>query len=99
MSLRRAKRVFTFRGEILFDIFSQVKFTCNVCDTTNIKRVSPRGWNAGTVLARCDGCEKVHKLIDNLKVFHELKGEPHLDTVYLEPSFLSALKHPLETPS
>ena len=54
----------------------QVKFTCKVCDTTSVKRVSPHGWSRGTVLAKCDGCDNIHKLWDHLKVFHELKGKP-----------------------
>jgi len=52
----------------------KVKFTCKICDTTTVKRVSPHGWSRGTVLAKCDGCDNIHKLWDHLNVFHELKG-------------------------
>lgn len=52
----------------------KVKFTCKMCETTSVKRVSPHGWTAGSVFAKCDGCGVVHKLVDNLKIFHEFKG-------------------------
>jgi len=52
----------------------RMRFTCNLCGETNEKEVNPRAWTTGSVFARCSGCEAVHKLKDNLKIFHELKG-------------------------
>lgn len=43
-------------------------FTCNLCGQSNSKRVNPIAWERGSVFARCDGCDVVHKLKDNLKV-------------------------------
>ncbi|KAK9815312.1 hypothetical protein WJX72_001513 [[Myrmecia] bisecta] len=52
----------------------KVQFTCNLCGTSNTKAVNPHAWTAGSVFARCEGCQVIHKLTDNLKIFHELSG-------------------------
>lgn len=39
-----------------------------------MKAVNPRAWATGTVFGRCDGCQVIHKLTDNLELFHELSG-------------------------
>ncbi|BDA48650.1 probable mitochondrial protein import protein ZIM17 at C-terminar half [Coccomyxa sp. Obi] len=52
----------------------KVQFTCNLCGETTTKRVNPHAWENGTVFAECSGCKVKHKLIDNLKLFHELRG-------------------------
>ena len=54
--------------------FVQVKFTCKRCGTSSLKAVNPHAWATGTVFARCDGCQVIHKLTDNLELFHELAG-------------------------
>ncbi|PRW20862.1 Fructose-1-phosphate phosphatase [Chlorella sorokiniana] len=51
-----------------------LRFTCNLCGETNDCEVNPHAWNKGSVFARCQGCTAVHKLRDNLKIFHELAG-------------------------
>jgi hypothetical protein len=40
-----------------------VKFTCNLCGETTVKRVNPHAWANGTVFAECSGCRVKHKLI------------------------------------
>jgi len=52
----------------------KIKFTCRVCNSINIKPINPHAWQKGSVFARCSGCNITHKLIDNLKLFHELNG-------------------------
>ncbi|KFM24460.1 Fructose-1-phosphate phosphatase YqaB [Auxenochlorella protothecoides] len=54
----------------------KVRFTCNLCGTQNTKRVNPHAWHAGSVFARCAGCQGVHKLQDNLEVFFETGHAP-----------------------
>ncbi len=39
-----------------------------------MKAVNPHAWATGTVFGRCDGCQVIHKLTDNLELFHELSG-------------------------
>lgn len=50
---------------------AQVRFTCNLCGNTYVKPVNPHAWKNGSVFARCDECDVVHKLVDGLKLFHE----------------------------
>lgn len=52
----------------------QVRYTCKRCGTTTTKAVNPHAWATGTVFGRCDGCQVIHKLTDNLELFHELSG-------------------------
>ena len=53
---------------------ARVSFTCKLCKTRNIARpVNPLAWDSGSVFIQCDRCEVVHKLKDNLKIFHELR--------------------------
>lgn len=54
--------------------FVQVKFICKRCGTSSLKAVNPHAWATGTVFARCDGCQVIHKLTDNLELFHEVAG-------------------------
>lgn len=53
---------------------SKVKFSCNRCGAVNIKPVNPHAYASGSVFAKCGSCNITHKLIDNLKLFHELSG-------------------------
>ncbi|KAK9808502.1 hypothetical protein WJX73_002082 [Symbiochloris irregularis] len=69
----------------------RVRFTCNLCGEVNTKPVNPHAWNEGAVFARCEGCQVIHKLTDNLKLFHELKG-PIYNT--LTPEQIHSLKIP-----
>ncbi|KAL4424867.1 hypothetical protein ABPG77_002090 [Micractinium sp. CCAP 211/92] len=51
-----------------------LRFTCNLCGEVNDCEVNPHAWDKGSVFARCEGCTAVHKLKDNLRIFHELAG-------------------------
>ncbi|XP_024376896.1 uncharacterized protein [Physcomitrium patens] len=52
----------------------RVAFTCNVCGHRSIRAINPHAYTDGTVFVQCEGCDVFHKLVDNLKLFHELKG-------------------------
>lgn len=52
----------------------KIKFKCKLCNATTIKPINPHAWTSGSVFARCGRCNITHKLIDNLKLFHELAG-------------------------
>jgi hypothetical protein len=63
-----------------------VRYTCKLCGTTSLKAVNPHAWTVGSVFGRCDGCGVVHKIIDNLNIFHEMKGDvfaPRIDPTKL----------------
>lgn len=52
----------------------KVRFTCRRCGATSIRPVSLHAFRAGSVFARCGRCHVTHKLVDNLKLFHEMAG-------------------------
>lgn len=53
----------------------RVSFTCKLCLERNVNRpVNPDAWKTGSVFIKC-GCGAVHKMKDNLKIFHELQGD------------------------
>lgn len=53
---------------------ARIRFTCRRCGATTQRPVNPHAWRRGTVFATCGGCGVTHKLVDNLKLFHELSG-------------------------
>lgn len=57
----------------------KIKFTCKRCGATSIRPINIHAWREGTVFARCGRCHVTHKLIDNLRLFHEMQG-PVFDT-------------------
>ena len=52
----------------------QVAFTCNACQHRSTKAINPSAYKTGTVFVQCEGCFVHHKLIDNLKLFHDMSG-------------------------
>eukprot|EP00877_Chromochloris_zofingiensis_P005608 jgi/Chrzof1/15048/Cz09g25070.t1 len=64
-----------------------MKFTCLRCGATNIKPVSPHAWAEGSVFARCAKCKVIHKVVDNLNIFHELAGPVFNNPVPLPDDF------------
>ncbi|KAK9837850.1 hypothetical protein WJX74_006198 [Apatococcus lobatus] len=55
-----------------------VQYTCKRCGTVSTKLVNPHVWATGSVFARCNGCGVIHKLMDNLRVYHEVSGRGSL---------------------
>jgi hypothetical protein len=53
---------------------ARIRFTCRRCGATTQRPINPHAWRRGTVFATCGGCGVTHKLIDNLRLFHELSG-------------------------
>ncbi|KAK7268271.1 hypothetical protein RIF29_20967 [Crotalaria pallida] len=47
-------------------------FTCKVCETRSVKTASRESYEKGVVVARCEGCDNLHLIADNLGWF----GEP-----------------------
>ena len=65
----------------------RVSFTCNLCLERNLNRpVNPEAWKTGSVFVKCH-CGAVHKMKDNLKIFHELHGDV-FPPVHQRESFL-----------
>eukprot|EP00252_Welwitschia_mirabilis_P024484 TRINITY_DN7289_c0_g1_i1.p1 TRINITY_DN7289_c0_g1~~TRINITY_DN7289_c0_g1_i1.p1 ORF type:complete len:217 (-),score=33.18 TRINITY_DN7289_c0_g1_i1:190-840(-) len=52
----------------------RVAFTCGVCGQRTTRAINPHAYTDGTVFVQCAGCDVYHKLVDNLNLFHDLKG-------------------------
>eukprot|EP01018_Ginkgo_biloba_P013355 Gb_31453 [translate_table: standard] len=52
----------------------RVAFTCSVCGQRTTRAINPHAYTDGTVFVQCAGCDVFHKLVDNLNLFHEIKG-------------------------
>jgi len=52
----------------------RVAFTCNLCGHRTTRAINPHAYTDGTVFVQCGGCSVYHKLVDNLNLFHEMKG-------------------------
>lgn len=63
-----------------------VEFTCNKCGERTTRAINPHAYKEGTVFVQCKGCDVFHKLVDNLNLFHELKG-PVFGPSYKNPNF------------
>lgn len=48
-------------------------FTCKVCNTRSGKTFSKHSYHSGVVLIRCDCCNKLHLVADNLGWFRDKK--------------------------
>ena len=46
-------------------------FTCNKCNTRGGKTFSKDSYQKGVVLIRCDGCDSLHLVADNLGWFRD----------------------------
>lgn len=46
-------------------------FTCNKCNTRGGKTFSKDSYNKGVVIIRCDGCDSLHLVADNLGWFRD----------------------------
>ncbi|CAI9759754.1 unnamed protein product [Fraxinus pennsylvanica] len=46
-------------------------FTCEVCDTSSVKTVCCESYDKGVVVVRCDGCNNLHPIVDQLRWFEE----------------------------
>ena len=46
-------------------------FTCEVCETKSVRSISKQSYHQGVVLVRCEGCDKIHLMADNLGWFED----------------------------
>ena len=44
-------------------------FTCGQCNAKQIKSFTKNAYHKGVVLVRCEGCDKIHLVADNLGWF------------------------------
>ena len=46
-------------------------FTCTVCEAKQTRTFTRRAYHQGVVLIRCEGCDNVHLIADNLGWFED----------------------------
>lgn len=51
--------------------FYVIMFTCEVCQGKSVKSFSKNSYHKGVVLIRCEGCDKIHLIADNLGWFED----------------------------
>ncbi|XP_035838735.1 DNL-type zinc finger protein-like [Helianthus annuus] len=64
-----------------------VEFTCNACGVRSQKLINRLAYEKGMVFVQCTGCERYHKLVDNLNLVveydfrEEINASPDADQV------------------
>ena len=59
-----------------------MKYTCKVCSTTQARTFSKDSYTKGVVLVRCEGCDNLHLVADNLGWFED--GATNVETILKE---------------